>query len=102
MHRCIGCRQVSMKSAERTMAAERDHLRNDLLAEQLNTARLRAALAGDDAVARFTPPTGADPALVSAQRQLLDHQVNEHRAKIAALTRQQAQKEAERTTIDAT
>ena len=29
-------------------AAERDHLRNDLLAEQLNIARLRAALAGGD------------------------------------------------------
>ena len=29
-------------------AAERDHLHNDLLAEQLNIARLRAALAGGD------------------------------------------------------
>src|SRR5262249_58820330 len=29
-------------------AAERDRLRDDLLAEQLNTARLRAALAGGD------------------------------------------------------
>ena len=28
-------------------AAERDHLHNDLLAEQLNIARLRAALAGE-------------------------------------------------------
>src|SRR3954447_26182930 len=35
-------------------AAERDHLRNDLLAEQLNIARLRAALAdGDDGPAEF-------------------------------------------------
>src|SRR5512143_1693819 len=38
-------------------AAERDHLHNDLLAEQLNVARLHAALAGgDDPVADFTPP----------------------------------------------
>src|SRR5882724_8636701 len=38
-------------------AAERDHLHNDLLAEQLNVARLRAALgAGDDQVADFMPP----------------------------------------------
>src|SRR5512142_1594635 len=39
-------------------AAERAHLHNDLLAEQLNIARLRAALAsdGDDRVADFTPP----------------------------------------------
>ncbi len=84
-------------------AAERDHLHNDLLAEQLNIARLRAALAGgDDPVADFTPPADADPALISAQRQLLLNQVTEHRAKIAALARQQAQKEAEQGTIAAT
>ena len=53
-------------------AAERDHLHNDLLAEQLNIARLRAALAGgDDPVAEFMPPADADPALISTQRQLL-------------------------------
>jgi len=84
-------------------AAERDHLHNDLLAEQLNVARLHAALAGgDDPVAGFTPPADADAALISAQRQLLLNQVAEHRAKIAALARQQAQKEAEQGTIAAT
>jgi hemolysin D len=84
-------------------AAERDHLHNDLLAEQLNVTRLRAALAGgDDPVADFTPPADADPALISTQRQLLLNQVTEHRAKIAALARQQAQKEAEQATIAAT
>jgi membrane fusion protein, hemolysin D len=84
-------------------AAERDHLHNDLLAEQLNIARMRAALAGgDDAVADFTPPADADPVLISTQRQLLLSQVNEHRAKIAALARQQAQKEAEQATTAAT
>jgi hemolysin D len=84
-------------------AAERDHLRNDLLAEQLNIARLRAALAaGDDAVADFTPPADADPALITTQHQLLLNEVTEHRAKIAALARQQAQKEAEQATIAAT
>jgi len=47
-------------------AAERDHLRNDLLAERLNIARLRAALgSGDDPVADFTPPDDADPSLIS-------------------------------------
>src|SRR5262249_25767787 len=46
-------------------AAERDRLRSDLLAEQLNVARLRAALAGgDDPVADFAPPAEAAPALV--------------------------------------
>jgi len=84
-------------------AAERDHLQNDLLAEQLNVARLRAALgAGDDHAADFVAPAGADPILVSTQRQLLLDQVTEHRAKIAALARQQAQKEAEQATTGAT
>jgi hemolysin D len=83
-------------------AAERDHLQNDLLAEQLNIARIRAALADGDAVADFTPPSGAAPVLVTAQRQLLVNQVTEHRAKIAALDRQEAQKEAEQATTSAT
>jgi hemolysin D len=84
-------------------AAERDRLRDDLLAEQLNIARLHAALAaGDDPAANFLPPAGASPALVSAQRQLLLNQLTEYRAKIAALARQQAQKEAEQATIAAT
>jgi hemolysin D len=83
--------------------AERDHLRNDLLAERLNIARLRAALSGgDDPLADLTPPADADPELVSTQRQLLLNQVTEHRAKIAALVRQQAQKEAEHATTAAT
>ena len=49
-----------------------------------------------------SPPAGADPILVSTQRQLLLNQVTEHRAKIAALARQQAQKEAEQATTGAT
>jgi len=84
-------------------AAERDHLHNDLLAEQLNIARLHAALAGaDDPTAAFHPPAGAGAALISAQRQLLLNQETEHRARIASLARQQAQKEAEQGTIVAT
>ena len=84
-------------------AAERDRSQNDLIAEQLNVARLRAALAvGDNQTAEFTPPAGADPILVSTQRQLLQNQVAEHRAKIASLSRQQAQKEAEYATTGAT
>jgi hemolysin D len=83
--------------------AERDHQRNDLLAERLNIARLRAALSGgDDPVSDFRPPPDADPELISTQRQLLLNQVAEHRAKIAALQRQQAQKEAEQATTAAT
>jgi hemolysin D len=84
-------------------AAERDHLQSDLIAERLNALRLRAALASSDRdFVAMVPPPGADPVLVAAQRQLLLNQVNEHRAKIAALARQQAQKEAEQDTIAAT
>ncbi len=84
-------------------AAERDHLHNDLLAEQLNIARLHAALAGgNDPMADFMPPIDADPTLITTQRALLLNQVAEHQAKIAALVRQQAQKEAEQGTTAAT
>jgi hemolysin D len=84
-------------------AAERDHLRDDLIAERLNIARLRAALASSDqGVADLVPPADADPVLVGTQRQLLANQVTEHRAKIAALARQEAQKQAEHETISAT
>jgi hemolysin D len=84
-------------------AADRDRLRDDLLGERVNIARLRAAIAdGDDPAADFRPPAGADAAVVATQRQLLINQAAEHRAKIAALARQEAQKEAERATIVAT
>jgi len=83
--------------------AERDHLHDDLVAERLNIARLRAALGGGEGrVADFAAPADADPVLVATQRQLLTNQVSEHRAKVAALARQQAQKEAEHETIAAT
>ncbi len=83
--------------------AERDHLHDDLTAERLNIARLRAALASDEnPITDFVAPVDADPVLVSTQRQLLANQVSEHRAKVASLARQQAQKEAEHETIFAT
>src|SRR5215475_7313773 len=84
-------------------AAERDHLRDDLAAERLNIARLRAALAeGEGRSVDLVAPADADPVLVSTQRQLLANQVSEHRAKVAALSRQEAQKQAEHETIAAT
>src|SRR5437660_10505976 len=84
-------------------AAEREHLQSDLIAAQLDVARLHAALAdGADPLADFRPPAGASPALVASQRQYLISQTAEHRAKIAALDRQMAQKEAERATSAAT
>src|SRR5262249_54270764 len=84
-------------------AANRDHLHDALPAEHLNIPRLQAARdGGNNPAADFTWPADASPALISAQRQLLLNQVTEHRAKIAALARQQAQKEAEQGTIAAT
>ncbi len=81
-------------------AAERDRLQNDLVAEQTTVARLRAALAdGSDPEADFVPPSGAEPALIATQRQLLRNQLAEHRAKLAVLGGQQAQREAEQATI---
>ena len=82
---------------------ETNHLRGDLQSAQLVIARLRAALTDtDDPIAAFHPPEGANPALVAMQRQFLVAQVAEHRAKIAALDGQRAQKEAELGTISAT
>src|SRR6202045_878606 len=79
------------------------HLQGDLQSAQLDVARLRAALAEtDDPLAAFQPPEGANPALVAMQRQFLVAQVAEHKAKVAALDGQKAQKEAELATISAT
>jgi hemolysin D len=82
--------------------AEQEHLHSDLVAAQLDVARLHAALTdAADPVADFHPPTDADPALVANERQLLMDQVREQRAKLAALDRQAAEKAAERATASA-
>src|SRR5215468_9796786 len=84
-------------------AAEREHIQSDLTAAQLDIARLRAALSeGTDPLAEFQPPDGASAAQVAMHRQYLLNQIGEHRAKLAALDRQRAQKEAESTTAAAT
>jgi hemolysin D len=83
--------------------AERNHLRSDLVSAQLDVARLRAALSdGPDPLAEFHPPEGAPAALVATQRHFLLSQAAERQAKLAALDRQRAQKEAERATTAAT
>ena len=82
--------------------AEGEHIKNDLVSAQLDVARLRAALSDtDDPASTFRPPAGASPALIDMEREYLAKQVEEHRAKIASLDRQRAQKEAERATIAA-
>jgi hemolysin D len=83
--------------------AERNHLRSDLTSAQLDVARLRAALSGnDDPLTEFHPPAAAPPNLVAMQRQFLVSQMSEYAAKLAALDRQRAQKDAERATIATT
>jgi hemolysin D len=82
--------------------AETSHLESDLIAAELDVARLRAALSGADVVANFEPPENAPAALVATQRKFLADQAGEQRAKLAVLDRQRAQKQAERATIAAT
>ncbi|QDP23832.1 HlyD family type I secretion periplasmic adaptor subunit [Bradyrhizobium cosmicum] len=82
---------------------EISHLLGDLRSVQLDIARLRAALADtDDPLSAFQPPDKVNPDLVAMQRQFLIAQVSEHRAKIASLDGQKAQKEAALATISAT
>jgi hemolysin D len=76
--------------------AELRHLESDLVAAQLDVARLRASLADGD------PPDGAPTGLLATEQQLLLDQTGEQRAKLAALDRQRAQHEAERATYAAT
>jgi hemolysin D len=83
--------------------AEQEHISSDLIAAQLDIARLRAALSDDDnPQSVFHPPAGANEALIAMQRQFLTRQTQEYRAKLSSLDRQRAQKEAERDTIVAT
>ncbi len=82
--------------------ADIEHTRADLIAAQLDIARLTAALNhSDDPLPYFQPPEGASPALIRMQRQFLQQQSAEHIAKLANLAGQKRQKEAERDTIAA-
>jgi hemolysin D len=82
--------------------AELGHLKSDLVAAQLDAARLRAALAGKgDPLAEFKPPQDASADLIQMHRRFLLSQTAEQNAKIAGIERQVAQKEAERATIKA-
>ena len=84
-------------------AAELGHLKSDLIAAELDVARLRAALAGDaNPLEDFRPPEGASPALIEMTRLFLISQTAEQQAKVAGIDRQLAQKEAERATVAAT
>jgi hemolysin D len=80
-------------------SAEAAHVRSDLIAAELDVARLKAELSDtDDPESQFQPPPGASPSLIAMERHFLLSQTAEHRAKLASLDRQRAQKEAERET----
>jgi membrane fusion protein, hemolysin D len=82
--------------------AELGHLQSDLMAAQLDAARLRAALAGkDDPLSEFKPPDGAPSDLIQMHRRFLVSQTAEQSAKMATIDRQIEQKETERATIKA-
>lgn len=83
-------------------AAELDHVKSDLVAAQLDIARLRAALGPGDPIAEFAPPTGASQQAIDLHRQFLASQMVEHATKLSELDRQLAQKKAESETIAAT
>jgi hemolysin D len=85
--------------------AERDHVAKDLMAAQLDSARLRATLAADggpDPAPSFVPPPDASPDQMEVQQNLLDNAVKEIRAKLANLDRQIAEDTANRDAVAAT
>jgi hemolysin D len=83
--------------------AETDHVKSDLVAAELEVARLRAALSGHaNPLDDFVAPADASQALIETQRRFLITQTAEQDAKVAEITRQRAQKEAEGETITAT
>jgi hemolysin D len=79
--------------------AEARHIQADLVAAELDVARLQASLSdSDDPESLFRPPADASPDLVAMERSFLLSQLTEFRSKLAELDRERAQKEAERET----
>lgn len=83
--------------------ADFKHTQSDLMSLKVMVARLHASLSdGPDPLADFHPPDGADPTMVTVQRQYLLRMVAEERAKLDVLDRQKAQKEADKSAVAAT
>jgi len=80
--------------------ADQERQKSDLLAAELDVARLRAALT-EDPLAAFRPPQSASAAEIDLHRQFLISQRAEQSAKLTEIERQQSQKEAERETTSA-
>ena len=82
--------------------AESKHYQSDLIAAQLDVARLQAELADGDPLANFKPPDHAPSDLIAVQRKFLLDQMAEQQDKLAVLDRQRQQKQAEHETSAAT
>jgi hemolysin D len=83
--------------------AERNRATAELIAAQLDVARLNAALAGADGLeVEMEVPRGASAAQTETQRTLLRNQIVEFHAKMANLNRQILQHEANRAAVAAT
>lgn len=80
--------------------AELSHLQSDLVASELDIARLRAALAGGDE-SKFVPPERATPEQIRTAKRFLASQTAEQAAKLTTLEWQGTQKKAERATTEA-
>jgi len=80
--------------------ADQERQRSDMVAAELDVARLRAALA-EDPLAAFRPPQSVGAAEIEMHRQFLISQRAEQNAKLSEIERQQGQKEAERATTSA-
>lgn len=76
--------------------------KGDLIAAELDIARLQAELAPGDPFENFKPTSEAPESLVAMQRKFLTDQVGEERAKLLVLERQRAEKQAELATSMAT
>jgi len=87
--------QVVLRLDTTLTAADRERLRNDLLAARLETARLKAALSKEGEAA-FVAPAGADARTVGTQRALLASALGEHRARLSALAEEITKRGAER------
>lgn len=98
--------QVVTRLDQTITAAERAHVGHDLLASQLDVARLTALRAGfeqgADFNASFRPPKEASPAEIARTRATMIEQSTAQENKVAALDQQILQKVAEADEIAAT
>jgi len=78
--------------------AEAAHIKSDLVAAELDAARLRAAIAGRS---DFDAPEGATPEEIETHRRFLVVLNAELSSKLSEIDREAAQKEAERVSVEA-